>query len=166
MGLDPVSSPPNGAPGVHVEYDPPSGYSRHYVTTHPGAYAGWVSRPQLTFFALTSGKAPPTRPPEQIGLVFRTLEPEAVTGTTLVLSCPQRVDTVGVAAASHIAPTGNTQSHFLTYIIPTPRLAAFAACAEGILQVGQLRTSFSAAQLGGIRGLLLHLGASRSRGAT
>jgi hypothetical protein len=165
MELGPVAAAPSDAPLVHVEYDGPSGYSRYYVTTHRGAYAGWVSKPQLTFFALTAGEAPPVRPPEQIALVFRTMEPEAVTGTVLILSCPDRVDTVGVAAASHVAPTGNTQSPFLTYTIPTARVAAFAACTEGSLQVGQMRAPFSPAQLGGIRSLLLHLGAAaRSAG--
>jgi hypothetical protein len=59
-----------------------------------------------------------------------------------------------------VVPTGNTHSHFLTYLVPTGRLAAFAACTEGTLEIGQLRIRFATAQLGGLRALLLHLGAT------
>lgn len=157
---------PTGAAPVHHDFDSLSGYTRRLVTTHKGIYTGWVQKPQLSFFALTEGTARPDGMPAVIALVFRTLEPEAVTGPQLVLGCGATADTVPLATASHLAPTGNTHSHFLTYLLPTGRLAGFANCDAGDLQVGQTRVHFGGLELGGIRALLFDLGATRLAGRT
>ena len=159
------ATPPD-APPVHHDYDEVSGYTRYSVTTHRGIYTGWVEKPQITFFALASGRTPPSSPPDRIGLVFRTLEPEAVTGTQLLLGCGDRTDSVGLAVASFVTPTGNTHSHFLTYFVPTPQVAAFAACSEGWMEIGRVHAPFSTTHLGGLRALLRELGAEPQRSAT
>lgn len=155
-----------GAPAVRHDYDSTAGYTRRLVTTHSGAYTGWVQKPQVSFFALTRGTEAPRHMPASIGLVVRTLEPTALTGPQLILRCATVADTVPVAVHSHVAPTGNTHSHFLTYLLPTERVAAFAGCPEGTLHLGQTSTHFTAALLSGIRALLLELGATRRAGVT
>lgn len=157
---------PGNAPEIQIEFDSASGFTRRAVTTHRGVYTGWVSKPQVTFFALTPGQAPPSHLPATIGLVFRALEPQAVTGTRLILACPQHADSLGVAAVSRVVPTGNTQSHFLTYLLPLTRVATFANCDTGTLEIAQVRVQFSTAQLGGLRALLLRLGAAPRQEAT
>lgn len=154
-----VPPAPAGAPALRRDYDSVTQYTRYSVTTHPGVYTGWVTKPQITFFALTPGAGRPAAMPANIGLIFRALEPQAVLGTTLVLACPTHADSITVATASHVVPTGNTHSHFLTYMLPTDRVAAFSACTEGTLSIAQLTVKFTEAQLGGVRGLLLGLGA-------
>jgi hypothetical protein len=153
---------PAGAPALRREYDSVTRYTRHSVTTHPGVYTGWVAKPQITFFALTPGAGLPSAMPANIGLIFRALEPQAVLGTTLVLACPTHTDSITVATASHVVPTGNTHSHFLTYMLPTERVAAFSACSEGTLSIAQLRVPFTEVQLGGVRALLVGVGAKIS----
>ncbi len=154
-----------GAPLVRHDFDTLTGYTRRLVTTHPGTYSGWMQKPQISFFALTRGTAAPEFVPASIGLIVRTLEPEALSGPRLVLQCDALADTIPVAVQSHVAPTGNTRSHFLTYLLPTAHVSAFASCSNGKLLVGQTATSFSAIQLGGIRALLLELGAQLSTDA-
>lgn len=160
-----VPDPSAEAPAVRRAFDAAAGWSRTFVTTHAGVYTGWVQKPQLTFFALTRGPEPPTRPPTVLGLVFRTYEPAAVTGPRLTLTCPGQADTIPVAVDSRVAPTGNTQSHFLSYLLPAARVANFARCPEGELMVGKTTVRFSPAQLGGIRALLLAVGAARGEAA-
>lgn len=167
--LETAVAVPNATPGspvVRTDYDTASGYTRRLVTTHPGTYTGWVQKPQISFFAMTRGADRPHKMPASIGLIFRTLEPDAVTGPRLILGCPSLTDTVNLANASHVAPTGNTHSHFLTYLLPTERVAAFAGCSEGTLQVGQTAARFERDQLGGLRALLLELGAAHTPGDT
>jgi len=159
-----VPWPAAGAPPIRVDYDARSSLTRYAVTTHAGAYTGWRARPQLTFFAVTPGSAPPTQPPAHIGLVFRTLEPEAVLGSRLVLSCPDAMDSIGLPIASTVTSTGNTRSHFLTYQISSAHVAAFAACSEGTLAIAQIRVTFTVTQLSGLRALLLRLGATPPSG--
>jgi hypothetical protein len=163
----PVTVPAStgAAPAVKTEYDAATGFTRRSVTTHRGVYTGWVSKPQLTFFALGPGKTAPTRVPASIGLVFRTLEPQAVRGTSLILSCAGRADSIGLASASYISPTGNTHSHFLTYMIPAASVARFASCEAGVLDIAQLHIPFDARQLSGLRALLLALGAQVEAGS-
>lgn len=161
-----VQEIPTGAAPVHQDFDTATGYTRRLVTTHKGIYTGWVQKPQLSFFALTRGAARPAAMPAVIALVFRTLEPDAVTGPQLVLGCGTTGDTVPLANASHVAPTGNTHSHFLTYLLPTGRLARFANCDTGDLQVGQTRVHFGGMELGGLRALLFDLGATHLAGRT
>lgn len=160
-----VSPVPAGASEVRTDYDLASDFTRRAVTTHAGIYSGWVSKPQITFFALSPGHAPPGHLPARIGLVFRTFEPQAVMGNQLLLTCPGRADSIGVPAASHVVPTGNTHSHFLTYLIPVANIAAFGECPEGTLAIAQIRVSFTGAQLGGIRALLMALGGHSRPGA-
>ena len=161
-----VAEIPTGAALVRHDFDTLTGYTRRLVTTHKGVYTGWVQKPQLSFFALTRGTARPAAMPSVVALVFRTLEPDAVTGPRLVLWCGATVDTVPLATASHVAPTGNTHSHFLTYLLPTDRIASFANCNAGDLQVGQTRVHFDGLELGGLRALLFVLGATRLAAGT
>jgi hypothetical protein len=161
-----VPAPAADAPVVRLDFDTASGYSRRLVTTHAGIYTGWVQKPQISFFALSRGTEAPAHVPAIIGLVFRTLEPDAVTGPQLVLSCAALADTIPLATASRVAATGNTHSHFLTYLLPTARVVAFASCAQGSMQVGQTAATFSPSQLGGLRALLRALGAGAASGVT
>jgi hypothetical protein len=149
-----------GAPEVRQDYDKATGFTRYFVNTHPGAHAAWVEKPQITFFALVRGQQAPLHPPQWIGLVFRTFEPEAVTGVRLFLRCGALTDSIGVSAGSYVAQTSSTHSHFLTYMIPVASVARFAACGEGEMEIGQVRAPFIQPQLGGIRALLLRLGAA------
>jgi hypothetical protein len=128
---------PSEAARVSMDQDTVLGFQRLAVTTHRGAYTGWVQRPQLTFFALMPLRPSPS-PLSTIGLVLRTLEPDALLGTTLSLACPAQAATMSVAAQSKVVPTGNTQSHFLTYWLPVERVADFAKCESGVLAVGQI----------------------------
>jgi len=157
---------PPGAPRVRTDYDPAADRTRRSVTTHRGVYTAWVSRPQITFFAMTAGRSLPEHVPASIGLVFRTLDPQTVRGTQLILACPGRADSIGVVVASYVAPTGSTESHFMTYRLPVADVAAFAACTEGSLTIAQIRVPFSASQLGGLRALLHALGAALAPDAT
>lgn len=161
-----VSPASSDAPNVRVETDVRTGYLRYAVTTHPGVYVAWMHKPQLTFFAVQAASGPPTRPPGQVGLVFRTLEPQAVMAPFLVLTCGALQDSIGLATASHVVPTGNTHSHFLTYRLPVPRLTTFATCAQGVLAIGDIRVPFGPPELGGLRRLLVRIGAATWRRAT
>ena len=62
-----------GAPAVRHDYDSAAGYTRRLVTTHSGAYTGWVQKPQISFFALTPGTEAPRHMPASIGLPAQTL---------------------------------------------------------------------------------------------
>lgn len=150
---------PAEAPAVAIDQDAGLSLKRYAVTTHPGVYSGWVQKPQLTFFAISPLTSSPS-PISQIGLIFRTLEPDAVLGTNLTLECPDQTATIGVAVRSQVIPTGNTQSHFLTYWLPIERVADFARCNTGTLKVGQMQVRFTDAQLGGLRRLLTAVGAN------
>lgn len=148
-----------GAGPVSQDFDPATGFTRYFVTTHRGVYTAWVEKPQITFFALIRGQERPTHAPEWIGLVFRTLEPQFVTSSQLLLRCGALTDSIGLAAGSRVALTGNTHSHFLTYLIPVSNVASFAACPQGEMEIGQVRAKFRHSHLGGLRALLLRLGA-------
>lgn len=156
-----VPAPAPGATAPIREYDSTSGYTRHMVTTHAGVYTGWVQKPQISFYALTLDSSPTHQLPASVALLVRTLEPDAVTGPRLILECPERSDTLPVAVHSDVIRTGNTQSHFLTYLLPSDHLATFAGCNQGSLTVGTRVSRFDVIQLSTLRGLLLELGASR-----
>lgn len=127
--------------------------TRLAVTTHRGVYTGWVQRPQITFYAQFEGSTP-RHAPATIALLFRTLEPEALSSTWLVLGCRGTADTVPVVPRSVAQRTGSTSSHFLTYHLPLAAVAHFAACTEASLAVGQLHEGFFPDQLGALQVLL------------
>lgn len=149
---------PATAPKLIEDRD--GGVIRRRITTHKGVYTGWVQKPQLTFYMLSTVEGRPAHPPAVVGLITRVLEPDALQSTQLFFQCPDLRDSAGIVTTSRVIPTGNTQSHFLSHLIPIEPVARFANCASGTLTIGQVAVKFTPEQIDGLRALLLASGAS------
>jgi hypothetical protein len=133
--------------------DPSRKLTRLTVTTHYGVYTGWVQKPQISFYVQFGGEAPEVRP-GLVALLFRTLEPEALTSNRLELGCQGSAEELPVTPRSELERTGSVPSHFLTYLLPADAVGRFAGCEEGTLSVGQLRARFTGEQLAALQALL------------
>lgn len=138
---------------LRQDHDATGQLTRLTVTTHRGIYTGWVQKPQISFYIQFTGPQPRTTP-SVVALLFRTLEPEAVTSNRLVLDCDGTSDTVAVIPRSELEQGSTVHSHYLTYLLPIEAVGTFAACTEGTLSVGQLRSRFSTNHLAALQALL------------
>lgn len=140
-----------------VEHDTAEGLTRVSVMTHRGSYFLWVQKPQVTFFYVYAGDAPPAEPPSVVYVVFRTQSPQSIRDNRLTLVCDGVAADVPGLPTSRVEQNYQLSTHFLTFTVPRETIVEFAHCQQAEVEVGGVRAPFTAQQLLNLRGLAAKL---------
>jgi hypothetical protein len=106
-----------------------------------------VQKPQITFFYVYAGSAPPAEPAAAVYLVFRTQSPQTLHDNKLTLVCNGVPAKVGGLPTSRLDYNYQLSTHFLTFSVPRETFVEFSKCREAEVEVGGVHAPFTTQQL-------------------
>lgn len=159
---EPTRAPSTSPAPLQVEHDTVDDLTRVSVMTHPGRYFLWIQKPQVTFFYVYGGSAPPAEPPAVVYLVFRTQSPQSLLSNKLTLVCDGFPARIAGLPTSRLEQNYQVSTHFLTYAVPRETFLELVKCREAEVEVGGVLAPFTAQQLADLQGLAAKLQASSS----